>query len=257
MRSGSKTRLVVYYIVIGLLGINSGVLLQIAGRRNPSATVRTISPTLIAGEGIEKDPPRASGKEPPPLDEKLVKYVRSLSYLPDYDAKVEKQIRQLVEMGEKVFPAYEAILADTKSRSHEVASVLSLLREVKADRRGFRKYAVARLADARDGVVLNAVQLLEVIGGPAEASPLVALLSDRDLTNSFAAAKALAAIGGPNEVVAMDVWLRGDSHRGDRQLREDVQKYRDDLKKCLDAKKARKKKEKASGLVVIGDRNSG
>jgi hypothetical protein len=55
------------------------------------------------------------------------------------------------------------------------------------------------------------------------------------------AARALVAVGGRREVVAMDVWLGGASHRGDDELRQYVKQCRDALKKRLDeaAKKAK------------------
>ena len=141
---------------------------------------------------------------------------------------------ELVEMGEKAFPIYEAILADPKADDGDVGRLLLVIGEVKADRRRFIKYAVSRLTDAKFGVRLNAVLLLEDIGTVAEASPVVALLSDERVEIVYAAAKTLAAIGGPNEVVAMDVWLHVVSRRDDTNLRKRVQKCRDALKKRLD-----------------------
>jgi HEAT repeat protein len=173
-----------------------------------------------------------------PHVENLVEYVRLLTHTIDYDERVEREIQQLIQMGDTVFPAYEAILTDPNSKPTEIAGVLLLLRRVKADRSCFRKYAVSCLTDTRDAVQLDALHLLEVIGSPAEASPVVAMLSDGDISLVYNAARTLAAIGGPNELVAMDLWLRGESHRDDRKTREHVKKFRDDLKKRLDAKKA-------------------
>lgn len=111
--------------------------------------------------------------------------------------------------------------------------------DLKGDRRRFLKHAIARLADEQAMMRLNAVTLLSSIGSPAEASLMVASLSDEYKPVAYAAAKTLATIGGPNEMVAMDVWLRGVSHRDDRQLREHVQKCRDALKKRLDEARAK------------------
>jgi HEAT repeat protein len=137
----------------------------------------------------------------------------------------------------KVFPAYEGILSDPKSASYEVEGVFSVLYKVKADRRRFIKHALSRFTDSNYHLRWTAVWFLQSAGSPAEASPVVALLSDEHREVGYAAAKTLAAIGGPNEVVAMDVWLRGVSRHDDRKLREHVQKCRDELKKRLNEKR--------------------
>lgn len=173
----------------------------------------------------------------PPIDVQDTEQVRELFHSIDYDERVEQQIQQLIRMGEKAFPAYEKILKDPKAASLEISGVLILLRRVQADRRPFLRHAVSRLADKEKYVRLSAVTLLKQIGSPAEASPVVALLSDEFKPVIYMAGKTLSAIGGPNEIVAMDVWLRGVSHRDDRQLREHVQKCRDELKKRLAEKK--------------------
>lgn len=173
----------------------------------------------------------------PPVDVRNVDAVRLVFHVQDYDERQRRYFQYLIRMGEKVFPTYKAILSDPKSPFDEIAGVFHILRKVKADRRCFIDYAISRLADKKDAIRLSAVELLEQIGSPAEASPVVALLSDEDGSIPYSAAKTLAAIGGPNEVVAMDVWLRGVSHRERSRLREHVQKCRDDLQNRLAAKK--------------------
>jgi hypothetical protein len=64
-------------------------------------------------------------------------------------------------------------------------------------------------------------------------------LSDTDKVVVNGAAKALAAIGGPREVTAMDVWLLGGSHRDEAHLRQHVKNCRDKLKKRLDDARAK------------------
>lgn len=175
----------------------------------------------------------------PPLDVKDAEDVRSVLRVKCLvagvkDERLEKQREYLIRMGEKAFPAYEAILSDPKSESVEVCGVFGLIYHVKGDRRRFREYALARFTDSDYGVRRTAVWILGSIGSQAEASPVVALLSDDHTIVAYAAATTLAAIGGPNEVVAMDLWLRGVSYRDDAQLRQHVEKCRDDLKKRLD-----------------------
>jgi hypothetical protein len=167
---------------------------------------------------------------PPPTKQEVVDLLRGNDFA---------GCAELVEMGEKAFPIYEAILADPKADDGDVGRVLLVIGEVKADRRRFIKYAVSRLTDAKFGVRLNAVLLLKDIGTVAEASPVVALLSDERVEIVYAAAKTLTAIGGPNELVAMDVWFQGVSRRDDTDLRKRVQKCRDALKKRLDEARAK------------------
>jgi hypothetical protein len=147
--------------------------------------------------------------------------------------------QELVNMGAKAFPIYEEILTDPNADDGDVGRVLLVIGNVKTDRRRFIKRAVSRLTDRDFGVRLNAVLLLKDIGSPAETSPVVALLSDKRVEIIYAAAKTLAAIGGPNEVVAMEVWLRGASDRDDPKLLRHVRKCRDALKKRLEEPRAK------------------
>ena len=174
-----------------------------------------------------------TGCGPPPREEGPS--VRGL--LNGVEFKEDRQ--RLIEMGEKAFPAYEAILADQKATPEEVARVFGVLCYVQADRCRFLKHALSRLRDADWGVRLSAVHLLREIGNAANGPAVVALLSDR-LEVAYAAAKTLAIIGGPRELEVMDAWLRGPSQRGD-ELRQHVQKCRDALKERL-AKVAKKAK---------------
>lgn len=159
------------------------------------------------------------------------------------DAKArDAALDKLHRLGEKgAFPAFEAILADPKS-ADEIANVLDALRQMKGDRGRFVTPAVRALAHSQLKVRVGAAELLGQIGSPKEASPLVALLSDADEAAVSAAARTLAAVGGPRELVAMDAWLLGVSHKDNRALRDRVTGFRDDLKARLD--KAAKDKKK-------------
>ncbi len=188
---------------------------------------------------------RAAIAEEPPLDVKDVQQVREAYRIGIRfnDKKTIKRYRYLLHMGEKVFPAYEAILSDPKATPDEIGMLFLLLGYVEADRRPFLKHALAKLADPDRAVRVNAVISIKEFGGTAaEASPVVALLSDGSKHAVYQAANTLVAIGGPNEVVAMDVWLRGISHRDEAELRQHVEKCRDELKKRLDDAKDPKKR---------------
>jgi hypothetical protein len=171
----------------------------------------------------------------PPLDRKEERQIRAALRWGCLDDPEElKKYHYLLGMGEKAFPVYEAILSDPKVTSDEVGRVFLVIDGKKADSRRFRKYAVAHLADADFGNRLNAVILLKDIGSSAEASPVVAFLSDERVEPIYAAARTLAAIGGSREVVALDVWLRVNSRRDDDKLQQHVKKCRDELKRRLD-----------------------
>ncbi len=171
----------------------------------------------------------------PPLNVKEERQIReALHWNILAEGDVEKKWDYLTQMGGKAFPVYEAILSDPKVESEEVARVLLVLCNLKMDRRRFLRHAISRLTEAEFSIRFNAVTLLGQIGSPADASPVVALLSDKETPIVQAAARSLAAIGGSREVVAMDVWLIGASYPDNAKLREHVQECRDKLKKRLD-----------------------
>lgn len=107
--------------------------------------------------------------------------VRILLKWEDRDPDESKDPRtRLLRMGADAFPAYEDILNDPKATPVEVSRILDLVRLVKADRSRFLAHALRRLADSDKEVRCDAVQLLAEIGTSADASPVVALLSDGD-----------------------------------------------------------------------------
>ncbi len=230
MGSHSRPRVLLYFGSLVLLALVYGIFSQLTTSPCQMVKAPNIPPTLVDGE---------LGNTKPPLDVQDVQQVRFVFHVIDYDERMERQRQQLIRTGEKAFPAYETILSDAKSSEEEVCGVLGALCDVKADRRRFIKPAVSRLTATDSSVRWCAVALLQRIGSVAEASPMIALLSDEDIVVVHFAAKALVAIGGQNELVAMDVWLRGVSHRDDAQLRQHVKKCRDELKRRLDEARAK------------------
>ncbi len=146
----------------------------------------------------------------------------------------------LVEMGEKAFASYEAILADRSTNPYDVVRIFEVLGEVKADRSRFLETVVQRAVDPEPAVRAAAAKLLGKIGGVAEGPPLVALLSNKDEEVVKAAAASLAAIGGSRELVALDAWMLGLAHDKNPTLRAHVAKCRDELAARL-AKEPKKK----------------
>jgi HEAT repeat protein len=151
------------------------------------------------------------------------------------------ELLQLLKLGESAFPAYEALLADPTEHPVRIVNIFVVLRDIKGDRSRFLEHAVRRLVDGDEGVRWHAVKLVAEIGSIAEASPLIALLSDKDITVRYAAAQTLVAIGGSREVIAMDAWLLGDSHRADFKYRQRVKECRDQLQKRLDDERTKRK----------------
>lgn len=134
------------------------------------------------------------------------------------------------------FPLYSRILSNPKEETFLVTRTFWVLTrpEVKAKRDRFLEPAISRLSDPNAGIRRGAVTLLAQIGSERHATPIAVLLSDRDITISYAAAKALASIGDRQSLVALDVWLNSDSHRDHQQLRDNVRKCREELQVRLD-----------------------
>lgn len=140
----------------------------------------------------------------------------------------------LRRMGDKIFPAFEAILSDPKSKPLHVRRAFGVLCGMQGNRDRFRELAVRRLSDADAWVRGSAAGLLGEIGGEWDTQPVLVLLSDQDNPVVYKAAEALARMGGRRTLAAMDVWLQTGNHRDDRDLRVHVQKCRDGLQKRLD-----------------------
>jgi HEAT repeat protein len=79
---------------------------------------------------------------------------------------------------------------------------------MKCDTRRFALLGTKRLSDDDEGVRRLAAALLEKIGTERDTPPLIALLSDEEVTVQHQAAKALVAIGGTRDLIAMDAWLK-------------------------------------------------
>lgn len=147
----------------------------------------------------------------------------------------------LIELGARLFPAYERILAQRNKYPREVIGILSVLPSVNADRSRFVDPAIELLAVPAPDLRMGALRLLAEIGRVSDAPPVVALLSDEDYSCAYNAAVTLAAIGGPRELAAFDVWFVTNPRRKNEELRQHVAKCRDELKLRLEKeKKARK-----------------
>jgi|GEM_PF-2696803 len=137
--------------------------------------------------------------------------------------------RELIALGTAAFPEYHRILDDPMRTPVERARILYVVSSVETDRSAFHRHAVEALDDERSVVRSGGMALLQKIGSTKDAALIIARLSDTDKSNVYFAAKTLAIIGGPKQVVAMDAWLAGPVHANDKQLRDQVKKSRDEL----------------------------
>jgi HEAT repeat protein len=153
----------------------------------------------------------------------------SASVTPERIAEVRRKL-DLIECGpgpgtlsregDSLFPVYLAILEGPPLNRRQREALFHVLISVKGDREPFLKHATQALGDQDEKVRTLALNLLEQIGTAREAPLVLPLLSDPGLTVPYAAAKALAAIGGPAEAAGMETWLR--STAGDAHLRAHV-----------------------------------
>src|SRR5262249_13871178 len=108
--------------------------------------------------------------------------------------------------GERLLAACELVIAKPEN-PEELDGALGLLWGKKGDRSRFIEPARKALAHEHAGGSHSAANLLAEIGTPNEGPALVPLLSDENWHVRGAAVGALARIGGPNELLALDAWL--------------------------------------------------
>lgn len=165
----------------------------------------------------------------PAVTEAEIKEVREL--LNGIEFKEQKTA--LIKMGNRAYPAFQVILADSNSKSQHLRRAMGVIASVAGERRQFVDPAVRYLSDPAWEIRASALRLLEQIGSSRDVAPVVALLSDERMEVSYAAAKTLIAIGDQRTVAAFDVWLSVGNHRDNDLLLAHVKKCRDELKERL------------------------
>ncbi|WP_439632123.1 HEAT repeat domain-containing protein [Gemmata sp.] len=148
--------------------------------------------------------------------------------------KLREISRPILEMGEKVFPVFEAILDDPKSDpSHARAALQLLIGMEDTDRKRFVDRAVKCLARDEEMVRLKALHLLGRIGSAADTAPLYALFADKLLQRE--AVRTIVEIGGKRDLATLSVWLRANKGGTDEEqrFRSYVEDGRDDLEERL------------------------
>ncbi len=137
---------------------------------------------------------------------------------------------RFVEMGDRVLPYFERILADPTSTHSEIEKIFIYLRLDLGhlDRRRFVEPAVEYLAHPELDVRQYAVMLLREIGSGRDTPPVVAMLYDESKYARMSAAISLRKLGGKADLAALNVWLT-NSRQEDPQVTEFVREYRDEL----------------------------
>jgi HEAT repeat protein len=141
---------------------------------------------------------------------------------------------KLVEAGRECFPIYDRLLADEKTSGLHRSRIYQVLDLIKDDRSRYVLPAKKDLVNLHSGVRSAAARLLGKIGTERDCSPLVALLFDDSDTVLVSAAESLAQIGGPDEVLAIDAFLRSAAVRGwHPEFLAHISKQRDELRARL------------------------
>lgn len=174
-----------------------------------------------------------------------------------FDPKAGEERARLLDMGEKLLPVIHELLSRGSLNPKERSAILSFAIEIPGDHTRLLRQVVHSLT-YKDGVGRSpdvrhsAAGFVKQIGTAAEASLMVALLSDHDTGIVLTASEALVHIGGPYEVAAMKIWLDGVSHRDHVYLRQRVRACRDALQKRLEAQDEwSKKNELKASLAAI------
>lgn len=161
---------------------------------------------------------------------------------PEFDER-----RTLVELGEKIFPAFDTLLKKTDLKPMEVVRIYSVIEAVKSDRSRFYKGAQDRLSHESPKVRLASISLIEKIGNERDTKYFLVLLSDSDITVAYRAGVALSHMGDDIDLAAMDLWLKNavtstsqfTTERANEHLHlvKKIKECRDELRKQINKNK--------------------
>lgn len=137
---------------------------------------------------------------------------------------------RLVAAGDRAFPVYDELLADPRTSVSSRCRILEVITVVKGDRSRYVPAALAALTHDSSILRICALGTLSKIGSAKDTAPIVAALFDNDSAVINRASIALSAIGGPNDLLAMDSFLRAAAVRGlHPAFLADIRKDRDAL----------------------------
>src|SRR5262249_22128276 len=122
-------------------------------------------------------------------------------------ASIREEIYRRLE-APRLIAAAEFMLANPEN-SEEVADAFHILSRCQGDRKRFVEPALRAVSHEDPWVRRSAAYLLGEIGTRNEAPALTKLLADSNLNVASAAVNAIAAIGGPDALVALDAFHNG------------------------------------------------
>jgi hypothetical protein len=143
--------------------------------------------------------------------------------------------RILEEHGSSLFPAYSRLIKSNDLSPEQLGWVFTVVAKVKADRSQFLETAVAALAHKDVEVRRSSLYLLAQIGSARDATPVAALLGDRETLVVYGAAETLSAIGDRRALTALEVWQVTGPGRDVPELRVAIAGFRETLSRRLDA----------------------
>ncbi len=144
---------------------------------------------------------------------------------------------KLAAHGKAAFPVFDALLEDPKTRVLHRCRVFDVLGVIEGDRSRYVQPALRSLTHDSWLVRWSALKLLDQIGSPEVTGPVVALLFDDETAVVNKAATTLAKIGGSNDLIALDAYLRSAAVRGlHPAFLAEIRKDRNDLVKRLAAR---------------------
>jgi hypothetical protein len=150
---------------------------------------------------------------------------------------------QINKLGDRRLIAACQVLITKPESAADLANAFAILSNAKGDRRHFAVPAASAVGHPDWWVRVSAAQLHCDIGTRNEAPALVPLLYAKDTDQTYpveiqqantaemigAAVKGLAAIGGPNELVALDAWLAKVDRDSIYLDFKDIEKLRDEF----------------------------
>lgn len=149
--------------------------------------------------------------------------------------------KQLLEMGETAFPAFEVILSDPESDPISMCGLFEILVSMKTGRSRFLEPTLSRLADENAGVRRSAVMLLQFIGSDRDTSPVIALLTDAENMVRGSAAQTLIALGSKRELVSLDILLKSPAvQKESKEVVRNIRACRNKLEARLNEKPSTK-----------------
>ncbi len=151
-------------------------------------------------------------------------------------------LRQLAEIGDKLFPLYHELLTTDDTPKGQISRVLYILSLVKVNATEFAEVIAKRITNEDYGIKTSSIELLSKIGTPSQVPAVCIAMCDARNDVVLQSAKTLSTIGNRDALLAFEVWLKSSYHSKDGDLRIHVVKCQRELKARLDKEAADQKK---------------